>query len=96
MVRLTAAQVDEKVRALPGWKRKGRFITKSFEFDEFMDGIRFVDEIAALAESLDHHPDIHVRWTTVRLEIQTHDEGGITPLDIKLATEIEKRLKKAP
>jgi 4a-hydroxytetrahydrobiopterin dehydratase len=95
MTKLTAAQVDEKIRSLSGWRRKGLFITKSFEFDEFMDGIRFVDDIAALAEKLGHHPDIHIRWTTVRLEIQTHDEGGITALDIKLAAEIEKSRKKA-
>jgi len=94
MTKLTAAQVDEKIRSLSGWRRKGLFITKSFEFDEFMDGIRFVDDIAALAEKLGHHPDIHILWTTVRLEIQTHDEGGITALDVKLAAEIENRRKK--
>jgi 4a-hydroxytetrahydrobiopterin dehydratase len=94
MTKLKAAQVDEKIRTLEGWKRKGDFITKKFEFEKFMDGIRFVNDIAAIAEKLDHHPDIHIRWTTIRLEIQTHDEGGVTSLDIKLATEIEKHLKK--
>jgi 4a-hydroxytetrahydrobiopterin dehydratase len=93
MAKLKAAQVDEKISSLEGWKRKGRFITKKFEFEKFMDGIHFVNDIAAIAEKLDHHPDIHIRWTTIRLEIQTHDEGGITLLDIKLATEIEKYLK---
>jgi len=94
MTRLTDAQVDERISKLPGWSRKGEFITKDFQFDEFMDGIGFVDEVATIAEELDHHPDMHVRWTTVRLEIQTHDEGGVTPLDIGLAAEIEKRLGK--
>jgi len=93
MAKLKAAQVDEKISSLEGWKRKGSFITKKFEFEKFMDGIHFVNDIAAIAEKLDHHPDIHIRWTTIRLEIQTHDEGGITLLDIKLATEIEKYLK---
>jgi 4a-hydroxytetrahydrobiopterin dehydratase len=93
MAKLRAAQVDEKISTLEGWKRKGGFITKKFEFEKFMDGIQFVNDIAAIAEKLDHHPDIHIRWTTIRLEIQTHDEGGITLLDIKLATEIEKYLK---
>lgn len=79
---------------MPGWRRKGNFISKDFKFGEFMDGIGFVDDISTVAERLDHHPDIHIRWTTVRLEIQTHDEGGITLLDIKLAAEIEKHLKK--
>ena len=93
MAKLKAAQVDEKISTLEGWKRKGDFITKKFEFEKFMDGIQFVNDIAAIAEKLDHHPDIRIRWTTIRLEIQTHDEGGITLLDIKLATEIEKYLK---
>lgn len=92
MTRLTAAQVDERILALPGWKRKGNFIVKDFVFNEFMDGIRFVNEVSAIAEKLDHHPDVHIRWTRIRLEIQTHDEGGITPLDLKLAGEIEKNL----
>lgn len=94
MTKLTAAQVDERIQSLEGWKRKGRFITKEFKFEEFMDGIRFVDGIARVAERLDHHPDIHIRWTTVRLEIQTHEVGGITQLDLNLASEIERNLKK--
>jgi 4a-hydroxytetrahydrobiopterin dehydratase len=93
MTKLSAAQTDEKLRKLAGWRRKGNFITKDFEFEEFMKGIRFVNDIAGLAERLDHHPDIHIRWTSVRLEIQTHDEGGVTPLDIELATEIERHLR---
>ncbi|MGA2664502.1 MAG: 4a-hydroxytetrahydrobiopterin dehydratase [Nitrososphaerales archaeon] len=94
MTRLSDAQVDERIRKLPGWSRRGEFIAKEFQFDEFMGGIGFVDAVAAIAEELDHHPDIHVRWTTVRLEIQTHDEGGVTLLDVGLASEIEKRLGK--
>ena len=57
-----------------------------------MDGIDFVDKVAVVAERLGHHPDIHVVWTTVTLQIQTHDEGGLTSLDFKLAGEIEKGL----
>jgi 4a-hydroxytetrahydrobiopterin dehydratase len=95
VTRLSPAQTDEKLRRLPGWSRKGEFITKEFVFDEFMQGIQFVDAIGTIAERLDHHPDIHIRWTTVRLEVQTHDEGGVTLLDIQLATEIERHLRKS-
>jgi 4a-hydroxytetrahydrobiopterin dehydratase len=91
LTRLSSVQVDAKLKTLPGWKRDGDFIAKSFKFKEFMDGIGFVDKVAVIAEKLGHHPDIHVVWTTVDLQIQTHDEGGITSLDIKLAGEIEKR-----
>jgi len=91
LTRLSAAQVEARLKTLPGWKRDGDFIAKPFKFKEFMDGIAFVDEVALIAEDLGHHPDIHVVWTTVDLQIQTHDEGGVTSLDIKLAGEIEKR-----
>lgn len=90
MARLSDAQVDRALNSLPGWRREGDFITKDFHFRAFMSGIRFVDDVAAIAESAEHHPDIHVVWTTVTLKIQTHDEGGITDLDIDLASRIEK------
>ena len=90
MTRLAPKEVDERLKALKGWKRKGDFITKSFKFRTFMGGIGFVNEVAAIAEKIDHHPDINIVWTTVRLDIQSHDEGGVTLRDIRLATEIEK------
>jgi len=93
MARLAAAEVDRRLERLDGWERKGKFITKTFKFKTFMDGIAFVNELAAIAEKQEHHPDIHIRWTTIWVEIQTHDEGGITPYDIDLATEIEKHMR---
>jgi 4a-hydroxytetrahydrobiopterin dehydratase len=92
LTKLSPAQVDVKLKALTGWKREGDFIVKSFKFKKFMDGIEFVHKVAVIAEKLGHHPDIHVVWTKVTLQIQTHDEGGITSYDIKLASEIEKGL----
>lgn len=94
ILKLSAKEVDKRLAGLDGWNREGDFITKSFTFKTFMEGIRFVDDLAVIAERLEHHPDIHIRWTTVRLEIQTHDEGGITSYDIGLAREIEKYRKK--
>jgi 4a-hydroxytetrahydrobiopterin dehydratase len=92
MTKLSDAQVRRALKPLKGWKRDGDFITKAFKFRKFLAGIRFVDAVALIAESQEHHPDIQVVWTTVTLNIQTHDEGGITELDIGLATEIEKHL----
>ena len=92
MTRLSGAQVERALKPLSGWKREGDFISKEFHFPTFMAGIRFVDAVALIAEAQEHHPDIHVVWTTVTLKIQTHEEGGITDWDIALAGEIEKRL----
>jgi 4a-hydroxytetrahydrobiopterin dehydratase len=90
MAKLSNAQVDRALKESNGWKREGDFITKAFKFPTFVAGIRFVDEVARIAETQEHHPDIRVVWTTVTLSIQTHDEGGITDLDIGLAREIDR------
>ena len=87
---LTQRQVDKALKGLEGWRREGNFISRTFEFDTFMEGIEFVKRVAAVAETEEHHPDIHVRYTTVRLAIQTHSEGGVTSWDIGLARAIQE------
>lgn len=86
---LTATEIDERLRILAGWRRSGHFITKTFVFDEFVDGVSFVNEVAKIAERHEHHPDIRIRYTSVRLSIQTHSEGGVTSWDIELAKAID-------
>lgn len=90
---LSDSEIATRLKELKGWKHVGRFITKAFEFDEFMDGIAFVSRVAKVAEKEEHHPDVHVRYTTVTLSVQTHSEGGVTEWDIELAEAIEKMLK---
>jgi len=92
MVKLSDAQVKLALKSLKGWERDGDFITKDFRFPTFLGGIRFVDSVAKIAESQEHHPDIQIVWTTVTLKIQTHDEGGLTKWDTDLAKAIEKWL----
>ena len=92
MAKLSDGEIERALKSLKGWRRDGGFVTKEFHFRAFMEGIRFVDDVAVIAESQEHHPDIHVVWTTVTLKIQTHDEGGITNWDVSLAKEIEKHL----
>ena len=87
---LTAREVDGELRRLKGWKRRGRFITKTFVFDEFMDGISFLNQVAKVAEKQEHHPDIKIRYTSVTLSIQTHSEGGVTNWDLGLARAIDR------
>jgi 4a-hydroxytetrahydrobiopterin dehydratase len=95
MTKLSDAQVERALEYLAGWRREGDFITKDFHFRTFLAGIRFVDAVALIAEAQEHHPDIHVVWTTVTLSIQTHDEGGITEWDVELAKAIQKQQPRA-
>jgi 4a-hydroxytetrahydrobiopterin dehydratase len=87
---LSSTELARELSGLKDWKRKGKFISKTYQFDEFMDGIEFIQGVAKVAEKQEHHPDIHVRYTTVTLDIQTHSEGGVTEWDIDLAKAIER------
>ena len=55
-----------------------------------MQGIRFLNQVARLAEGMNHHPDISIRYNRVRLSLTTHDEGGLTVKDFKLARKINR------
>ncbi len=87
---LGSAEVDARLKKLPGWKKDGKFITKTYEFEEFMDGIAFIGMVARVAEKQEHHPDIHLRYTEVTLSLQTHSSGGVTEWDFGLARAIER------
>ncbi len=89
---LRDSEISERLKSLRGWRHEGQFITKSFEFPTFMEGIHFIGRVAAVAEREEHHPDIHVRYTTIALSVQTHSEGGVTEWDLDLAEAIEKEL----
>lgn len=72
-----------------GWRRRANKLTKDFEFSSFRDSIVFVNRVATLADTSDHHPDIDVRYDTVTLTLTTHDAGGITEKDLDLAEQID-------
>jgi 4a-hydroxytetrahydrobiopterin dehydratase len=72
-----------------GWKRQANKLTKDFAFSSFRDSIVFVNRIASVADSHNHHPDIDVRYSTVTVTVTTHDAGGITHKDLDLAEQID-------
>lgn len=90
---------DEEIRRnmtdlVSGWEVKDGMIIKSFQFPSFMNAIEFVNEIAKIAERVDHHPIITVNWKTVKLSLKSFDVKAITKRDITLAKEIEKVVTK--
>jgi 4a-hydroxytetrahydrobiopterin dehydratase len=86
--RLSDDEVVRELAGLPNWTREGDAIVRSYRFARFADGIAFVQRVARVADERDHHPDIDIRYTTVRLSLSTHDAGGITAADVRLAKEI--------
>jgi 4a-hydroxytetrahydrobiopterin dehydratase len=92
MPKLSPEQIEERLKLLPGWESKDHTIRKLYRFKEFMQGIRFVERIAELAENMDHHPDIYINYTRVTFICTTHSAGGVTEKDFRLADTIEKEL----
>ena len=81
---LTAA-----LKKCPEWDYEKKAITRTVEFEEFMDAIDFVNDLAEIAEEAQHHPDITIKHTKVTLKLTTHDAGGVTELDIELAQRVD-------
>ena len=86
---LNDESIDGWLKGRKGWKRSGNALTKDFLFPSFRDAIIFVNRVASLADDLDHHPDIDIRFTTVRLTLPTHGAGGLTQKDLKLAEGVD-------
>lgn len=82
-------EIRRGLAGLPGWARKGEALNKTYSFARFADGIRFVDTVAELADKMNHHPDIDVRYTNITFVLSSHDAGGVTQRDLDLAKAIE-------
>ena len=87
--KLNAEAIEKGLSELKGWKVSGVKLVKRFEFENFEKSLDFVNKAGAIAERLDHHPDIHFGWGYAEFEITTHDTGGLTHNDFDLAKEID-------
>ena len=94
MARLGDEEIARRLAALPGWRRAGDSITRTFEVASFRDAVFFVNAVAALAEGAHHHPDIDIRWRRVTLTLSTHSAGGLTSRDFDLAEAIERHTQR--
>ncbi|MEZ0070305.1 4a-hydroxytetrahydrobiopterin dehydratase [Streptacidiphilus sp. MAP12-20] len=86
---LNDEQITAGLLALPEWRREGGSLTRTVQAKNFPAAIRIVVAVAEEAEGMDHHPDIDIRWRTLHFTLSTHSSGGITALDLKLASLID-------
>jgi 4a-hydroxytetrahydrobiopterin dehydratase len=82
---LSAAEITEGLRGLPEWTVDDGAIRRVVTAQTFLDGIELVRRVAQVAEGMNHHPDIDIRWRRVTFTLSTHDAGGVTFLDLELA-----------
>lgn len=89
---LSAEERDSWLRGLPGWtlSREGKAIARTFEFGDFSAAFGFMTRVAMLAEKRDHHPEWFNVYNRVEITLTTHDAGGLSLRDVKMARRIDE------
>ena len=87
---LSDAEVRQALQRLPGWKQNGNVIDRVLQFGDFVKAMEFVNQVAEAAEAVNHHPDILISYNKVTLTLVSHDSGGVTQRDIKMAGRINE------
>ena len=82
---LDPSDIDAALSDLEGWERHGDAIEKTYEFADFDAAIRFMTDAVAPINEMNHHPTWTNTYNTVRVELSSHDAGGVTDRDMKLA-----------
>ena len=85
MAVLTDSEIQAALGSLSGWQRNGLAIQRVFRFADFKEAMKFVNKIADAAEQANHHPDIDIRYNTVTMALVSHDSGGVTQRDVRMA-----------
>jgi 4a-hydroxytetrahydrobiopterin dehydratase len=85
---LSQTEITEALATLPGWTQQDNAIVADFTFRDFSDALIFVNSVAQAAEEANHHPDIDIRYNRVRMLLTSHDSGGITRRDTRMAKQV--------
>jgi 4a-hydroxytetrahydrobiopterin dehydratase len=85
---LSESEIKEALVSLPGWSLGDKAIVADFVFRDFNDALVFVNSVAQAAEHMNHHPDIDIRYNKVKMLLTSHDSGGITRRDTRMARQI--------
>ena len=86
---LSENKVAELAASVPEWILGEGVLSREFKFADFVESLAFVYRVAALAEEHDHHPDIHISYNRVRLDLSTHTVGGLSEKDFALAEAVD-------
>lgn len=88
--KLSESQIESRLESHPAWVELNGEIQRTFEFEDFLGAMKFVNQVAEYAEREQHHPDILIRYNKVTLSVSTHDANGITQKDFDLADATDK------
>ena len=86
---LPADEVESRLAELDGWAQEGDAIVKAFDRGDFVGSVEFVKTLVEPAEEMNHHPDLAISWSEVRVSITNHAAGGLTAADFELAAKVD-------
>lgn len=89
-MKMSLEQINKELVGLDGWNLENDSIKKTYQFENFIESIDFINKIAPIAEDMQHHPDIKINYNKVGITLSTHDQGGVTEKDFRLAAKIDK------
>jgi 4a-hydroxytetrahydrobiopterin dehydratase len=95
-VKLTDAQLESELSKLGEWKLEAGKLHREYAFKDFVAAFGFMASAALVAQAMDHHPEWFNVYNKVRVDLTTHDAGGITALDVKLAQSMEELARRQP
>jgi 4a-hydroxytetrahydrobiopterin dehydratase len=82
---LSAEEVAQQMQTIPDWTLAGHEISCTYLFEDFVEAIAYVNRLVEPAEAAAHHPDLTIAYNRVTLRLTTHDAGGLTELDFRVA-----------
>ncbi len=88
--KMTDEEIRSALDSLEGWRYEGGKLHKEFQFKDFSEAFGVMTRVALVAEKMDHHPEWFNVYRTLKIDLATHDAGGVTELDVHLAKAIEK------
>ena len=88
--KLSESEIADRLSTLSGWTVRDDRLFRDFKFLDFSEAFGFMTRVALAAESMNHHPDWSNVWNRVSVSLQTHDAGGLTDLDFKLAAKMNE------
>jgi 4a-hydroxytetrahydrobiopterin dehydratase len=86
---LDAQEIESRLTQLSGWRLESGKLHREFRFENFIAAFGFMTRVALVAEKMDHHPEWSNVYNRVKVDLTTHDAGGLTKLDFELAGEMD-------
>ena len=90
MIKLSSSEISAELKTLQDWVLEDNSIKRKFDFSDFVEAFGFMTKVAIIAEKMNHHPDWRNVYKSLEITLNTHDVGGLTELDIKLAKKINR------